>query len=77
MRFTAKIENGKINWHDTKGLAEHLNLIDSEEVYIDIRLLRYEIRLKTTITGRYYESSANNVAIILKKCTMYAKATSN
>ena len=37
MRFTALIKDGKINWHDTKGLAEHLNLIDSEEVDIDIK----------------------------------------
>ena len=37
MRFTAKIKDGRIRWHDEKALAEHLSLIDSEEVYIDIK----------------------------------------
>ena len=36
MRFTAAIIGGKIKWHDEKGLNEHLNLIDTEECYIDI-----------------------------------------
>ena len=52
MRFTAKIENGKINWHDTKGLAEHLNLIDSEEVYIDIK----PSKVRNTAQNNYYWS---------------------
>ena len=50
MRFTAKIENGRINWHDTKGLAEHLNLIDSEEVYIDIKASK----VRNTAQNNYY-----------------------
>ena len=36
MRFTAKIKDGKIEWHDNKGLARFL--YESEgEVYIDIK----------------------------------------
>ena len=36
MRFTAKITNGKIEWHDVDGLARYL--YDSEgECYVDIK----------------------------------------
>ena len=52
MRFTAQIKNGRINWHDTKGLAEHLNLIDSEEVYIDIKASK----IRNTAQNNYYWS---------------------
>ena len=37
MRFTAKIKDGKIKWHDSKGLVNHLNLIEGQECYIDIK----------------------------------------
>ena len=50
MRFTAKIENGKIRWRDEKGLAEYLNLIDSEEVYIDIKASK----VRNTAQNNYY-----------------------
>ena len=50
MRFTAKIENGKINWHDNKGVAEYLNLIDSEECYIDIKASK----VRNTAQNNYY-----------------------
>ena len=50
MRFTAKIENGKIRWHNEGALAEHLNLIDSEEVYIDIKASK----VRNTAQNNYY-----------------------
>ena len=50
MRFTAKIENGKIRWHDEGALVEHLNLIDSEEVYIDIKASK----IRNTAQNNYY-----------------------
>ena len=50
MRFTAKIENGKIRWHNEGALAEHLNLIDSEEVYIDIKTSK----IRNTAQNNYY-----------------------
>jgi len=50
MRFTALIKDGRIRWHDTKGLAEHLNLIDSEEVYIDIKASK----VRNTAQNNYY-----------------------
>ena len=50
MRFTAKIENGKIRWHNEGALAEHLNLIDSEEVYIDIKASK----IRNTAQNNYY-----------------------
>ena len=31
MRFTAKIIDGKIVWHNNKALNEHLNLIEGNE----------------------------------------------
>ena len=50
MRFTALIKDGRIRWHDTKGLAEHLSLIDSEEVYIDIKASK----VRNTAQNNYY-----------------------
>ena len=50
MRFTAKIKNGKIVWHDEKGLAEHLNLIDDNECYIDIK----PSKVRNTAQNSYY-----------------------
>ena len=50
MRFTAKIENGKISWHDEKGVAEHLHLIDTKECYIDIRTSK----VRNTAQNNYY-----------------------
>ena len=50
MRFTALIKDGKINWHNEGALAEHLNLIDSEEVYIDIK----PSKVRNTAQNNYY-----------------------
>jgi len=50
MRFTAKIENGEINWHDERALAEHLNLIDTQECYIDIKTSK----VRNTAQNNYY-----------------------
>ena len=50
MRFTALIKDGRIRWHDEKGLAEYLNLIDSEEVYIDIKASK----IRNTAQNNYY-----------------------
>ena len=50
MRFTAKIIKNEINWHDVEGLAEYLNLIDSEEVYIDIKASK----IRNTAQNNYY-----------------------
>ena len=50
MRFTALIKDGRIRWNDTKGLAEHLNLIDSEEVYIDFKASK----VRNTAQNNYY-----------------------
>jgi len=50
MRFTAKIKDGVIIWHDIEGIAEHLNLIDSEEVYIDIKASK----MRNTAQNNYY-----------------------
>ena len=52
MRFTAKIKDGVIIWHDIEGIAEHLNLIDSEEVYIDIKASK----MRNTAQNNYYWS---------------------
>tara|TARA_Y100000296_G_scaffold80532_1_gene106258 strand:- start:80 stop:430 length:351 start_codon:yes stop_codon:yes gene_type:complete len=52
MRFTAKIENGKIIWHDEKAIAEHLSLIDTEECYIDIK----PSKIRNTAQNNYYWS---------------------
>ena len=50
MRFTAVVKNGKIIWHDNKAVAEHLNLIDSEECYIDIK----PSKVRNTAQNNYY-----------------------
>ncbi len=52
MRFTAKIENGKIIWHDERAIVEHLLLIDSEECYIDIK----PSKMRNTAQNNYYWS---------------------
>ena len=52
MRFTAKIENGKIIWHDERAIAEHLSLIDTEECYIDIK----PSKVRNTAQNNYYWS---------------------
>ena len=36
MKFTAKIEDGKIKWHDTEGLRNYLSKVEGE-AYIDIK----------------------------------------
>ena len=50
MRFTAKIKDGKIIWHNPKGLAEHLNLVDGQECYIDIKATKQ----RNTAQNNYY-----------------------
>ena len=50
MRFTAKIDNGIIKWHNERAVAEHLNLIDSEECYIDIK----PSKVRNTAQNNYY-----------------------
>ena len=49
MRFTAKIEEGKIKWHDSKGLARYLYEMDGE-VYIDIK----PSDVRNTAQNNYY-----------------------
>ena len=49
MRFTAKIQEGKISWHDTKGLEKYLHETDGE-VYIDIK----PSRVRNTAQNNYY-----------------------
>ena len=49
MRFTAKIENGKIDWHDTRGLVRYLYDIEGE-VYIDIK----PSKVRNTAQNNYY-----------------------
>ena len=50
MRFTAKIKDGKIDWHDKKGIAEHLQLIEGSQCYIDIK----PSRQRNTAQNNYY-----------------------
>ena len=50
MRFTAKIKDGKIIWHDIEGIAEHLNLIDGKECYIHIKTSK----VRNTAQNNYY-----------------------
>ena len=50
MRFTAKIKNGEIKWHDIEGVAEHLNLIEGKECYIDIK----SSKQRNTAQNNYY-----------------------
>ena len=49
MRFTAKIEKGNINWHDTDGLKKYLQETDGE-VYIDIK----PSKVRNTAQNNYY-----------------------
>ena len=49
MRFTAKIVNGEINWHDTKGLKKYLYEAEGE-VYIDIK----PSKVRNTAQNNYY-----------------------
>ena len=50
MRFTAKIKDGRIRWHDDKALVEHLELIDGSECYVDIK----PSKLRNTAQNNYY-----------------------
>ena len=50
MRFTAVIKDGIIKWHDEKGIAEHLSLIDTQECYIDIKTSK----VRNTAQNNYY-----------------------
>ena len=50
MRFTAKIIDGKIVWHNNKALAEHLSLIEGNECYIDIK----PSKVRNTAQNNYY-----------------------
>ena len=50
MRFTALIKDGTIKWHDEKGIAEHLSLIDTQECYIDIK----PSKVRNTAQNNYY-----------------------
>lgn len=50
MRFTAKIKNGKIVWHDSLGLKRHLSLIEGDECYIDIK----PTKQRNTAQNNYY-----------------------
>ena len=49
MRFTAKIKEGKINWHDTDGLEMYLSNMEGE-VYIDIK----PSKIRNTAQNNYY-----------------------
>ena len=49
MRFTAKIQEGKINWHDADGLEKYLHETDGE-VYIDIK----PSKVRNTAQNNYY-----------------------
>ena len=50
MRFTAKIKDGKIIWHNPKGLAAQLNRVDGHECYIDITATKQ----RNTAQNNYY-----------------------
>ena len=49
MRFTAKIEDGEINWHDAEGLKKYLYEANGE-VYIDIK----PSKVRNTAQNNYY-----------------------
>ena len=49
MRFTARIENGKINWHDVEGVGEFLHACEGE-AYIDIK----PSKMRNTAQNNYY-----------------------
>ena len=50
MRFTAKIIDGKIVWHNNKALKEFLELNDTMECYIDIK----PSKVRNTAQNNYY-----------------------
>ena len=50
MRFTALIKEGRIRWHNQKALDKHLELIDDQECYIDIK----PSKLRNTAQNNYY-----------------------
>ena len=50
VRFTAKIENGKIKWHNEINLVSHLILLDGDECYIDIK----PSKIRNTAQNNYY-----------------------
>ena len=50
MRFTAKIKDGKIVWHDPEGMAQHLHLIEGQECYIDLK----PSKQRNTAQNNYY-----------------------
>ena len=50
MRFTGKIKNGKIFWHNNKALNEFLELNDNMECYIDIKASK----ARNTAQNNYY-----------------------
>ena len=49
MRFTAKIEKGKLNWHNNEGLTKFLSETEGE-VYVDIK----PSNLRNTAQNNYY-----------------------
>lgn len=49
MRFTAKIEDGKINWHDSEGLKKYLCETEGE-CHIDIN----PSNIRNTAQNNYY-----------------------
>ena len=49
MRFTAKIKDGEIDWHDNDGLKSYL-LETEGEVYIDIK----PSKIRNTAQNNYY-----------------------
>ena len=49
MRFTAKIKEGKINWHNVDGLERYLYDMEGE-VYIDIK----PSKIRNTAQNNYY-----------------------
>ena len=51
MRFTAKIEEGKITWHDANSLTRYLYEVEGE-VYIDIK----PSKVRNTAQNNYYWS---------------------
>ena len=50
MRFTAKIINGDIIFHDKNGLKKHLSQIEGNECYIDIK----PSKQRNTAQNNYY-----------------------
>tara|TARA_R100001594_G_scaffold146712_1_gene198517 strand:+ start:888 stop:1238 length:351 start_codon:yes stop_codon:yes gene_type:complete len=50
MRFTAKIKDGKIHWHNANGLKKYIHEAEGEEVYIDIKASK----VRNTAQNNYY-----------------------